>query len=503
MAIRSMDGFMRGKSRTGYPLGSDIPVSSLLLLLLVIVATLKPVGYVGGGGDDWQYLAAARCWAAHGICMPHNHWSARWPLIAPMAASIKLFGETRTTVEFASFLYTAAALLLLGRLTARLFGQIEALIAGVAMLATPVFTLGALKPEIDVVELAFLLAAVTAWNTATTKRKPLWAVATGMAFALAVQTRETSLAYLLIAGIVFLRSPVDDRKLMLWAVPGFATMIVAESLFLWHATGDPLLRLHLALHHTQLQSSELSASVDTSRSPLLNPAFIAGWRPSNGIHLYWPIDPILNLLSHPEIGMTLLAALLLLASAPSGARRNTAGKLVLIATCGAMLLIYVLAIDPKPRMFLPLVAASSMAIGAMAPIAWRNGRRTITTAVLAILFGQSASVIAASSSTYRLEPMAASWIVHNPNAITMDETTKRVLALVPAARSLPVDDNNRSLRLAVSDLDCSSLAGSRSIVVRSYGPPDWHVSLIRNAHTWLCLFERPARDTSGNAYSIE
>jgi len=484
-------------------LSSNIPVLCILLLVLTAVTALKPVGYIGGGGDEWQYLASARCWATHGICIPHDHWSARWPLIAPMAASIRLFGETRATVELVPFLYTAAALLLFACLTIRLFGRVEALIAGAALIATPVFSLGTLKPEVDVVELAFLVAAVTAWHAAITRRQRRWAIATGIAFALAVQTRETSLAYLLVAGIVFLCSCADDRKLMLWAIPGFAAPVIAESLFLWHLAGDPLLRLHLALHHTQLQSSELSAGVDTSRSPLLNPAFIAGWHPSNGIHVCWPIDPILNLLSHPEIGMTLLSALLLLASAPSGTRRQTAGRFVLIATAGATLLIYVLAIDPKPRMFLPLVTTSSMAIGAMVPISWYIGRRTIAVAVLAILFAQSVCFIAASFSTYRLEPVAASWIARDPDAITMDETTKRVLALVPAIQNLPVNDDSRPLHLTVSGLGCYGPAGQRSTVVRSYKPSNWIIFLFPSPHPSLCLFAHSPRNAGSDARPIE
>ena len=72
------------------PLPNPAFVAVALLFALVLP---NPVGYVGGGGDDWYYVQAARCVAAHGWCVPDTHWAARWPLVAPMGLALRLFGD--------------------------------------------------------------------------------------------------------------------------------------------------------------------------------------------------------------------------------------------------------------------------------------------------------------------------------------------------------------------------------------------------------------------------
>ena len=70
------------------------PILWLILgLAFVGIVSINPIGFIGGGWDDWQYLDAARCWRAHGPCLPHNHWQGRWPVIAPIALSTGLLAK--------------------------------------------------------------------------------------------------------------------------------------------------------------------------------------------------------------------------------------------------------------------------------------------------------------------------------------------------------------------------------------------------------------------------
>jgi hypothetical protein len=93
-------------------------VGALALILIV-----NPVGFVGGGWDDWQYLNAARCWVQHGPCLPTDHWQGRWPIIAPLAAVIALLGESRFSVGLPSLAYSIGSLVLLAWLGNRLAGK--------------------------------------------------------------------------------------------------------------------------------------------------------------------------------------------------------------------------------------------------------------------------------------------------------------------------------------------------------------------------------------------
>ena len=93
------------------------------LLIAVAVIAINPVGYMGGGADDFQYLQAARCWVEHGPCLPTSPWSGRWPVIAPVAVVLGTLGESRVTAAIAPALWWIGAIVALGVLGGRLFGR--------------------------------------------------------------------------------------------------------------------------------------------------------------------------------------------------------------------------------------------------------------------------------------------------------------------------------------------------------------------------------------------
>jgi hypothetical protein len=446
------------------------PVSALLIILALCIVALNPIGYIGGGGDDWHYLNAAECWASNGPCLPHDHWSARWPLVAPLAAAISTFGESRISVSLVPIGYAILSLILFAHLLVRLFGRTAALLAGCALLLTPAFAMLISKPNADMVELCFILAAAAAWIEAASTGRKAAAFVAGVALGLAFQTRETSAAVLAVAGLAWLFLPRERKLLALWCVPGFFAPLLAEMAMYWTTTGDPLGRLRLAFGHTQIASTELSASVDTSRSPLFNPEFIAGWQPSNGIRLHWIADPLLNLLTHPQIGLTLSGAILLLLSlGRSGAIERPALRHVLIglgaAASMALLLIYALAIDPKPRMFLPLACAAAAGVGVLLPAAFRSREGKVLACIgCAIFLVRSLVVIAAAPNVTGAERVAGDWIQHRQGSVSVDETTRRHLALVPRARALPVDDPSRPFYLTVAWGGCTG----RGVVAAEY-----------------------------------
>lgn len=478
-----------------------LPVAAWLLCLLAALLLVNPIGYLGGGGDDWHYLQAARCWAAEGFCRPHDHWAARWPLIAPMAASLAAIGDYRAAVGLVPLAYAIAAVLLFAHIVERWFGATAGLVAGATLLLTPIFSSMLLQPNADMVELAFLLGAMAAWLGAIDTGRRRFAILTGMAFALAVQTRETSLVYLCVAAMAFLRSPPGQQRLMLWAVPGFVVPIGLEALVYWLASGDLLGRFHLALQHARIPSTELSPLVDTSRSPLLNPAFISGWRPANGIDLHWSINGIVNLITHDQIGLTLGAALLLAGAAirtglPAETRHILA-RLSVGAAGAALLLIYVLCVDPKPRMFMPLACAASVVAATVGLGAWRAGRRALPAAVAALLPITSMLVFAALPNFVQAEAAAEQWLKDLGPSVTTNETTHRHLALVPGFNDAPIDDDGRRYRMVLSWSGCDAAEAAGERVIRSHalrpnqaGLGSWLAPGGGTASETLCLFDR-------------
>jgi 4-amino-4-deoxy-L-arabinose transferase-like glycosyltransferase len=477
-------GTMRGSA--------EIPVALPLLAFALLLYWVNPVGYVGGGGDDWQYLTAARCWAANGACLPHDHWGARWPLIAPMAASIAALGESRAAIALVPLLWSGAVLLLFARIVERLAGRTAALAAGTLLLLTPVFAIQLARPNVDHVELAFLLAALLGWIEGVRTGRRGWALLLGFGLGMAMLARETSIVFAAAAGIAFLCAPMAQKRVLIWAAPAFALPVAAEMIAYLAAAGDPLYRLRLAFGHTRIPSAELADWVDTGRSPFFNPEFIAGWRAANGIEAHWTVKPLLNLLTHANIGMTLIGALALSIAAPKqAAERRRIFALLAIAGGAALIFIYALGIDPKPRMFMPLAAAAAAAAGIAGVALWSSGGRLIPIVVALFLIPPAFVSFLAVPRNAPAERATAGWLAAAPGAVTVDETTRRYLALVPAARALPVDAD-RPLRLTVATEACPASAlrsvathdGERGLLAamraRSLG-------LTPETGLWLCL----------------
>lgn len=474
-----------------------LPLVAFALLLYWI----NPIGYVGGGGDDWQYLSAAECWAASGPCLPHDHWWARWPLVAPMAASIALLGESRAVVALVPLLWSIAVILLFARIVERLAGRAAALAAGAVLLLTPVFTIQLARPNIDHVELAFLLLALTGWIEAARTGRRSWTVLLGFGLAMAVLARETGAVFVAAAGIAFLLAPTAQKRVLIWAAPAFALPVAAEMLVYLFATGDPFYRLALAFGHTRIPSAELASWVDTSRSPLFNPDFIAGWRAANGIEAHWTVKPLLNLVTHANIGMTLIGAAALAIAAPRAeaerAGRQTLLALAAIAGGGALVFIYALGIDPKPRMFLPLAAACAAIAGVAAVTLWRSGSRIVPVAAALFLLPPAFISYLAVPANAPAERAAAEWLAAAPRSVTVDETTRRYLALVPGVRTLPVSDGARPLRLAVGTERCQASALRKAAAHDG----EWallaamrarSIGLTPRTGLWLCLGRQDA-----------
>ena len=78
--------------------GSDRQWCALICATFIALLLVNPIGYIGGGWDDWQYLDASRCWAQQGSCLPRAHWESRWSVFVPIAAIVSLLGKSRMAV---------------------------------------------------------------------------------------------------------------------------------------------------------------------------------------------------------------------------------------------------------------------------------------------------------------------------------------------------------------------------------------------------------------------
>ena len=477
---------------------------ALLLICTAAVVLLNPIGFRGGGGDDFQYLEFARCWVANGPCLPIDHWDTRLPLILPMAASLKLFGESRWALSLAPLVYALAALILFHAVVKRLFGAVVALVGGLLLLTAPVFAATILQPNGDVPELAFQLAAVLLALRACADGRQASFVATGIAAAIAVAMRETSLAFV---GVLVLAMAYYCPRgpALRWFLSGLAVPLAVECLGYALATGDPFYRFRLALDHNLIRSSELRRTVDIHADPLFNPAFIAGWKPAAGIDWHWTINPIVNLLGGLQAGPVYLAAIVLAIFAGRELRQRLAPW-----AAGALLvflaLTYGLAVDPKARMFLLPLAAAAMAAAACfyaAPRRWRWFAALPVAAAIA----SGLWVTARTPNMASAERAAPALLARAPGPVAIDGWTRATLTLVPQIAHAPRVPTTAPYRLALTLGDCrlgrvkARDVPGRQLVAEWRSDPDALVRPYRwlrhdrvlaetNVAIALCLFER-------------
>ena len=448
-----------------------IPAALIPLLLLVALKAVNPVGFIGGAADDSHYLDAARCIAEHGLCVPTSHWWARLPLTAPMGSMLALAGDSRFTVSLVPFAYAVATLILFVANLRFRFGRTAAVIGGCVLAWTPILSGPALQPAIDTPELCWALAALLAAQHGLERRDPRLAALAGAAFAIAVLCRPTALA-LAPATLIFApRIPRDRWSLLRPAMLAFLLVLTIELAGYAVATGDPFLGWSLSLHHTRIPTSELPAGFDLSQNPLLNMAYVQAWKRSMGIEWFWPLDPLFNLLADPRIGLTLVTAGLLLLFGMSRKGDVREPLLPLLAGAAAvhfLILVFVLAIDPKPRMFLPQAALTAAIIGVLLPRLWNQGHRPVVIAALAMLAMRGIAVNYVTPGIWQAEARARQWAAAATGPLTLEPLTARVLPFPPELRVLPVHGGAADRRAVLA-----LVAGSCASRANDYPRRDW------------------------------
>jgi hypothetical protein len=161
-----------------------------------------------------------------------------------------------------------------------------------------------------------------------------------------------------------------------------------------------------------------------------------------------------------------------------GDGRQTVGRLALGAGLVAVLLVYGLAVDPKSRMFLLAGAAAALVIAAAALGFIRRGQGMVPLAVLALLFGGGAGIIAKLPDSRAIEHAARQWIAAHPGQIESDARTIGALTLLPEARALPPVGSGRPLRLVLTTQPCTRLAGTKARVVEESRSPAGTLCLV-------------------------
>jgi hypothetical protein len=459
-----------------------------------VFAFMLMPGYFGGGADDAQYLYAARCWVDNGPCLPTNHWEGRWPAILPVAAAISMLGESRFTVALWPFLSGATALGLVICVGNRIGGSPAGWLAAILVLFTPTFSTLFLTPNVELLELALILTGVLAVGAWTESRKAVTAAAAALAFSMAFQVRETAIiAAAMAAAFVVSRRP--SLRHLLVAMMAFLAPLLIEFILYWQLTGDPLYRRKLSVGHTLLISPELLGPVDTLHGPFFNKAYIANWRREPGIYVHWLIDGPLNLLLNARAGWSLAfvgVLLTVLRGRISKSAQQRAFVFVTVCISYVFVLIYALAVDPKPRIMLVPLTISSVALAVLLTALWRNGERAMAQFLVAGHILSGAAILFVQPRVQPIEDGAQSWIARFPGALEADPYTLRHLALVPDISHVASLGTQRPFLLHATELGCTNVlvkAGLADDTARLVGVRSMARVKNLNAGWELCLFQ--------------
>ncbi|HEX8442158.1 MAG TPA: glycosyltransferase family 39 protein [Allosphingosinicella sp.] len=460
------------------PAAHPVALSCLAFLFVISPALFK---HPAETGDPVEYLHAARCVAERWFCAPHDHWSARWPIFAPTGLLLRLWGESRVTIGMLPLLHGFAAVGLFTAILSRAFGKPAALIGGLLFAATPLISELAMQLNADIVELSFLLAGVFAVACSDRGRRAGTLVLAGALFALAVETRLTAaVAGLLIAcGLLAWRWPV--RAFLLIGAGGLLVLGASMAAH-WIGTGDPLTLYRLSLAHTKVPTTELPDWVDTSGSPFFNLDLIRNW--SRAVSVHWTVDPAINLLASPKVGLSLGAALLALllgrgALSNGSAEMRAVGTLIVGSLAFLIIAAFALSIHPTPRMFLPLLAAAVAMTAILVSTARADLRPLILFGLVPLLLAQSFVLRSLTYDPIDVERMAQSWVVAEREPVATDWLTRRHLGLAPAVRALPEDVAAAPLQLLLAPGACEVSPKRR---------PGWTVrraALLRRSHSGI------------------
>lgn len=388
--------------------------------------------------DDWQYLQAARCWLENGPCLPKDHWQGRWPVVAPLAVSIEMLGETRWAAGLPFLIMAVGILVLLWLLFARLASPRIGSIVTLLLVASPFFAVRLIQPNVEYPELLLLLACIHAILNYRDRGTLGWAALSGLFFGLAIQARETAVVALPILLFLAWKWARHDWRALALAAAFAAIPTLVEFAIFAMETGNPFYRRTLSVSHTSILSSELKVPPDASATPFFNPYFIANWKHEPGLSVHWTIDGLVNLFLNPLAGVSLLLNLLLLPVtwkhlAPKV--REAIKIAALIAIYWACVIIYAFAIDPNPRMLVVPIIASHFVLALQLVALRRAGMQLLGAVVLGTIIVAGLVLSLSPSGTQHIERDLERIFRDYEGRLEADYNTRKQITLIRGAET--------------------------------------------------------------------
>lgn len=365
---------------------------ALLLVATWFVLRLNPTGFGGGPFDDQRYFDSARAWLAHPPLVGGTHWELRHPLILPLAVLFRIIGTTIATALWVPIMAALAFAAINFAAIRQAGGSRGAWVWALLLLTTPLFVRIGTSIFPEIVELLFTSMALWAlWFGREARRPALLFALSGLCTALAILTRETA-AWLILVPLFSLAFRPGTRRIdYAWIFAFAAGPLLIEWAWLFWATGDPLYRLHVGMHHVLIPSANMQGGVAHVDHVLFNPAVGRLWLPPGLFHLHWALNPLLGLFADPKYGAAIWAAILFALVPTRGQRRKGAGRsalimpVLLVGMLSFGFVTYVLMVSQDQRYYALPLACIAVVAGILADRQWQAGRRALVTIVVGMV----------------------------------------------------------------------------------------------------------------------
>ncbi len=456
-ASNSMNSIMNQR-RADFARRDWLALTAVIVLSGTIVLA-DPVGYIGGRWDDGRYLEAALEWVRAGPVLGHDHWALRWPVVATAAVSINMFGLSPVSLMLPG-LVAFSLLLAITFAGVRLVtgDRTAAIVSALAVTTAIVTASAATRLTADLPETLSWCAALWSLVAATRqsgRAQAAWLLATGISCGLAWAVRETALGLGLVFAVAVVAGPTACRLGWRWGwvVAGALLIALPEQLALWQASGNIAYRIATDLHHVEIASTHLAGGTGHGESAPFNAGIAARWDGAGPVHLHWPIDPWLNLLLNAQYGLNFLSVAILAwtgrVSQRGALRAQGLRWLAVIVAANLITVVYIIATDPKPRMFMPAAVAAATLLGPLATAAWYNRQRWLvgglaTAKLVVFVIGMGV----ATRFTWAPE-LAEQVLAGVPGAVSASRVTRTHLALAPVKLTRRLDGRGPSTPLLV------------------------------------------------------
>lgn len=367
---------------------------ALLALLAALVLRWRWVGYQGT--DDVYYVWSAIEWANNPPHVGETHWSLRYPLVLAMAGAVALFGLLPFAFALPNLIAYLGFLALTYVAVRHWFGWRPATLAALGVITLPIFPVQATYPNPDLLECALAMAALWCFlrarqisgarNGGGVAHLALAGALAGLAFL----TREISVALVFTLGILFLVRPRMARWRYFIMGGGFLAVVTTQLAWFAWATGNPFYRYQIASEF-QMGSVDRAGLTEFAQGRTLD---LEGVLATSA----W-LKPFTTVLISQKFGILFFLALpatwlLLRSPRLNSAQRDIIGVMALLAVVSWLFIsLNTATLVLIPRYFAITAAAVLVIVAVALDLAWRAGRRYLSTGLAIGLFGGGSALL--------------------------------------------------------------------------------------------------------------